>query len=75
MPTKNDFCGKTAGSINREIIIAGGRQDVIDNMEMTRHKTNKMTLPQQRDINTDVFGTGSRYSKNWMNGPTHEIRQ
>jgi len=24
VPTKNDFCGKTAGSINREIIAAGG---------------------------------------------------
>ena len=25
VPTKNDFCGKTSGSINREIITAGGK--------------------------------------------------
>lgn len=74
VPTKNDFCGKTAGSINREICIAGGIQDEIYASEMQRHKANKMTLPVQKDINMDVFGTKSRHAGNWMNGPTHEIR-
>ena len=71
VPTKNDFCGKTAGSINREINLAGGRQERIDSMELTRHQSNRVILPTSKDINKDVFGNCSRHAKNWVSGPTH----
>jgi|TARA_B110000503_G_C6864694_1_gene296205 hypothetical protein len=75
VPTKNDFCGKTAGSINREICNAGGRQENIESMELTRHQSNNIVLPTSKDINADVFGNSSRHSKNWVSGPTHEVRR
>jgi len=37
VPTKNDFTGKTAGAINREICLAGGIQSALDQMELERH--------------------------------------
>ena len=75
VPTKNDFCGKTSGSINREICLAGGKQTNLDKIEMERHSATKSQLPASKYINRDVFGNHSRSSKNWISGPTHEIRQ
>jgi len=34
VPTKNDFCGKTSGSINREICVAGGKQSNLEMLEL-----------------------------------------
>ena len=75
VPTKNDFCGKTSGSINREICLAGGNQSNLEILEMDRHESNKIELPASKSINRDVFGTSSRHAKNWISGPTHQIRQ
>ena len=44
-------------------------------MELERHREQAATLPASKEINPDVFGNHSRYAKNWINGPTHEIRQ
>ena len=67
--------GKTAGSINREICVAGGKREELDRMELERHREQASGLPAKAEINSDVFGNHSRRSKNWINGPTHEIRQ
>ena len=75
VPTKNDFCGKTSGSINREICVAGGQQSDLDRLEMDRHMANKVELPTSKFINRDVFGNKSRHAKNWISGPTHMIRR
>lgn len=44
-------------------------------MELERHKEQAASLPASKEINPEVFGNRSRYAKNWINGPTHEIRQ
>ena len=75
VPTKNDLFGKTAGSINREICVAGGKREELDRMELERHREQSSGLPAKAEINSDVFGNHSRRSKNWINGPTNEIRQ
>jgi len=74
VPTKNDFSGKTSGSINREIIAAGGDRDFMEQLELERHEAAKTTLPTTRDINPDVFGNHSKDAPNWIAGPTHMIR-
>lgn len=75
VPTKNDFCGKTTGSVCREIITAGGSQLELDKMEQKRHESQQIPLPAQKEINKNVFGNQSRHAKNWISGPTHMIRQ
>lgn len=35
VPTKNDLFGKTAGNINKEICIAGGKGENLDRMALS----------------------------------------
>ena len=35
----------------------------------------KHDLPTSSKMNKDVFGNWSKYSKNWVCGPTHNVRQ
>lgn len=74
VPTKNDFTGKTSGSINREICLAGGSSAALDHFELQRHEANKIVVPTSSEINTDVFGNNSKNSINWISGPTHMVR-
>jgi hypothetical protein len=66
--------GKTAGSINREICLTGGRPNELDLLELTRHKEQNKDLPTSKNINPDVYGNLSKNAVNWICGPTHEIR-
>jgi len=43
-------------------------------MQLERYAEQASTLPASKEINPDVFGNRSRFAKNWINGPTHEIR-
>lgn len=44
-------------------------------MELEKHREQTGLLPTSKEINIDVYGNHSRYAKNWISGPTHEIRQ
>ena len=35
----------------------------------------QFNLPTSGKMNKDVFGTTSRYSVNWISGPTHQVRR
>jgi len=75
VPTKNTLFGKTSGSINREISLTGGRQEELDNLELSRHKEQISDLPASKSINVDVYGNHSKSAVNWISGPTHMVRQ
>ena len=60
VPTKQAIFGKTSGSINREIVLTGGRPEELDRLELTRHLEQASNLPTQKDINPDVYGNHSK---------------
>ena len=81
VPTKNDFFGMTAGEISKTIVINGG-------FEVPRPLTSGGTThaigfyPSTPDgkariganvPKTESYGNRSRYSQNWIGGPTHEL--
>jgi organic radical activating enzyme len=75
VPTKNNFFGKTSGSINREVSLTGGNPRELDLLELSKHKAQNTDLPASKEINKDVYSNLSKNSVNWVSGPTHMVRQ
>ena len=75
MPLKNDLFGKSAGTINREICNSGGIEENMNRLALKESFMATTHLPPSAKMNKDVFGNSSRYSKNWISGPTHDIRR
>ena len=77
VPSKNERFGASAGQIQREILGDGGKHPIV--LEGLKEKDEKGRLYSSAfvpsiDKNKIIFGNRSRYAKNWINGPNHEIR-
>lgn len=64
----------TAGDINRNIVVNSG----ISAFNYPVGSTHSLRFYRQvhtpsNKPNKDVFGNWSKYSKNWIAGPTHEV--
>ena len=75
VPSKNERFGATAGQIKREILADEGKHPI----SMTRFTSDANRLYSTRfvpriDKNKIVYGTHSRFAKNWACGPNHMIR-
>ena len=75
VPLKNDLFGKTAGTINKEICHTGGIQDNMTRLALKESIQGTNNMSCSAKMNKDVFGNWSRYSKNWISGPTDQIRR
>ena len=75
VPLKNDLFGKTAGTINKEICESGGNETNMGRIALKQSMMGQTGLPAYAKMNKDVFGNLSRYSVNWISGPTHRIRK
>ena len=75
VPLKNDLFGKTAGTINKEINTSGGNETKMGFLTLKQTMMGQPNLPARAKINPDVFGNTSKYAKNWIAGPTHQIRR
>ena len=75
VPLKNDQFGKTAGSINREICESGANEDNMGRIALKKSMFGAVNLPACAKMNKDVFGNHSKFSQNWVSGPTHMIRR
>ena len=75
VPLKNDLFGKTAGTINREINFSGGNETNMGRIALKQSMYGQVDLPACAKMNKDVYGTTSKWSKNWIAGPTHMIRR
>lgn len=75
VPLKNDLFGKTAGTINREICVAGGQEETMGRIALKQSMMGTVDLPTNAKINRDVFGNHSKHSINWVSGPTHNVRR
>lgn len=75
VPLKNDLFGKTAGTINKEICEAGGNETNMGRIALKQSMYGQTDLPACAKMNKDVFGNMSKYSKNWVSGPTHMVRR
>lgn len=75
VPLKNDLFGKTAGTINREICESGGNENNMGRIVLKQSMNGAVDLPTCSKMNKDVFGTTSKFSVNWIAGPTHEVRR
>ena len=75
VPLKNDLFGKTAGTINKEICVAGGNEDTMGRVALKQSMVGQYDLPACAKMNKDVFGNTSRYAVNWVAGPTHNVRR
>lgn len=76
VPQKNDLFGMTAGDINRQVVMTGGKTAYM----MPRGSTYAQRFYRESQTpcnkpNKDVFGNWSRYAQNWVAGPTHEVCQ
>ena len=77
VPSKNERFGATAGQIKREILEDAGKHPIILNTMKDVDESGRLyssNFVPAIDKNKIVFGNMSRYAKNWMNGPNHEIR-
>ena len=77
VPSKNERFGASAGQIQREILGDGGKHPIVLEGLKDRDDTGRLyssSFVPSIDKNKIVFGNRSRYAKNWINGPNHEIR-
>lgn len=77
VPSKNERFGASAGQIQREILGDGGKHPIVLESLKERNETGRLyssSFVPSIDKNKIVFGNRSRYAKNWINGPNHEIR-
>ena len=77
VPSKNERFGATAGQIKREILEDAGKHPIILNGMKDSDESGRLyssNFVPAIDKNKIVFGNMSRYAKNWINGPNHEIR-
>lgn len=75
VPLKNDLFGKTAGHINKEICVSGGIEDNMGRIAAEQSMMGQVALPANSKMNKDVYGTTSKWSVNWIAGPTHMVRR
>lgn len=75
VPQKNELFGKTAGTINREIMESGGIESNMGRMALKQSMNGHIDLPSCAKMNKDVYGTKSKNSANWVCGPTHMKRR
>lgn len=75
VPLKNDLFGKTAGTINQEICASGGKEDNMGRIALKQSMQGAVDLPTCAKMNKDVFGNTSKFSVNWIAGPTHQVRR
>lgn len=72
VPAKNEMFGMTAGDINRKIVDGGGSASLHYPVGSTHAlRFYRLNSTPANKINKDIFGNWSRYSKNWIAGPTH----
>lgn len=77
VPSKNERFGATAGQIKREILADSGKHPIILDSLRERDDSKRLyasTFVPPIDDNKIIYGNLSRYAKNWMNGPNHQIR-
>lgn len=77
VPSKNERFGATAGQIKREILADQGKHPIILDSLRERDDSKRLyssTFVPPIDDNKIIYGNLSRYAKNWMNGPNHQIR-
>jgi len=74
VPQKNEMFGMTAGDINRQII-DGGRSATLHYPTGSTHAKRfyRVNYTPANKPNKDIFGNWSRYARNWIAGPTHEV--
>ena len=78
VPTKVDRFGASQGQIKREILAdKGSYKTMLDKIRMRNnrgrmHSQNKMPSLKQDKL---IYGNLSIFAKNWVGGPTHEIRE
>ena len=75
VPLKNDLFGKTAGTINQEICASGGNEQNMGRIALKQSMHGQIDLPTCAKMNKDVFGNTSKFSVNWIAGPTHQVRR
>ena len=74
VPAKNDMFGMTAGDINRIIIDNGGSaQRVYPKGSTHAERFYKLNYTPANKPNKDIFGNWSKFARNWIAGPTHEV--
>lgn len=77
MPSKTERFGSTAGQIKREILTDSGKHPVTMskyNNIVDADRLYSQSFTPQVDKNKVIFSNSSRYAKNWICGPNHEIR-
>ena len=78
VPSKNERFGSTAGQIKREILSDEGFHPIVlQRFKSNRPDPNRLydsTFVPRVDKNKVVFGNMSRFAKNWVGGPNHEVR-
>ena len=75
VPSKNERFGSTAGQIKREILADRGRHPIT----LARNEDASMRLYSDKftpsvDKNKEIYGTRSKFARNWACGPNHMIR-
>ena len=78
VPSKNDMFGKTAGEINRDIVVAKGISPVVyqQSYKPDADRLYKDFKPNDNDdVRKDIYGNYSRYATNWISGPCHNVRK
>lgn len=76
VPSKIERFGSTAGQIRREIHADKGHHP-IGLSKYNQADTNRLyseAFTPKFDKNKIIFGNVSRFAKNWVCGPNHEIR-
>ncbi len=67
--------GMTAGDIMRKIIDGGGSASLHYPTGSTHAlRFYRLNSTPANQINKEIFGNFSRYEKNWIGGPTHEVK-
>ena len=74
VPNKSDLFGMTAGDINRKII-DGGASATLHYPTGSTHAVRfyRETQTPQNKQNKIIYGNWSRYARNWISGPNHEV--
>lgn len=77
VPSKNERFGSTTGTIKKEILADGGTHPIVLDGRRLRDDTRRLysdKFTPAIDKNKIVFGNMSRFAKNWVCGPNHDVR-
>ena len=77
VPSKMERFGATAGQIKREILSDSGKHPIVLETMRDVDETGRLyssNFVPAIDKNKVVYGNMSRYAKNWISGPNHQIR-